>query len=120
MNNEVECMTLGDAIVGVQTKAGIGEATDEELVLLRAVLNLREMQAQALRRLRSEDPSGAYDVLEADAPEPYLTRGPFDPDAVKALLGCIEATDMHGWWNRESTWSDLVALAKAVTDSESI
>lgn len=120
MNNEVKCITISDAIVGVQTNAGLGEATDEELVLLKAVLGLREMQAQALRRLHSEDPDGALDVLSGETPEPYLTRGQFDPEAVKALVGCIECTDMHGWCNRESTWTDLVHLAKAVTESESM
>lgn len=45
-------------------------------------------------------------------------RETFDPEAVRALLGCIEATDMHGWWNRESTYADLLELGEAVAKSE--
>jgi hypothetical protein len=33
---------------------------------------------------------------------------------VLALLGCIEATELHGWWHRESTRADLLAFAAAV------
>jgi hypothetical protein len=33
---------------------------------------------------------------------------------VLALLGCIEATELHGWWHLESTRADLLAFAAAV------